>query len=98
MILKNIRGKLKCSERHCTHSAKYELIPNAGMHGIPLCVKHLQVLKVMVDEVLTREAQGQPVNNVENKPQTKVQNKPAKTQTGTENKSAKPNAKTVKNA
>ena len=58
MILRNVKGKLKCTERHCTHSANYELVANEGLHGIPLCVKHLQVLDCIIQEILSCEAEG----------------------------------------
>ena len=68
MILRKVKGKLKCNERHCTHSAKYELVANEGLHGIPLCVKHLQVLDCIIQEVLSREAQGTMVQSAYNVP------------------------------
>ena len=68
MILRKVKGKLKCNERHCTHSAKYELVANEGLHGIPLCVKHLQVLDCIIQEVLSREAQGTMVQSAYNMP------------------------------
>lgn len=68
MILRKVKGKLKCNERHCTHSAKYELVANEGLHGIPLCVKHLQVLDCIIQEVLSREAQGTMVQSAYNLP------------------------------
>ena len=68
MILRKVKGKLKCNERHCTHAAKYELVANEGLHGIPLCVKHLQVLDCMIQEVLSREAQGTMVQSAYNMP------------------------------
>ena len=68
MILRKVKGKLKCNERHCTHSAKYELVANEGLHGIPLCVKHLQVLNCLIQEILSCEAEGTMVQSAYNVP------------------------------
>lgn len=68
MILRKVKGKLKCNERHCTHSAKYELVANEGLHGIPLCVKHLQVLDCIIQEILSCEAEGTMVQSAYNVP------------------------------